>query len=364
MEEALLSASFAEGSFSSSIRLDIAGQLRIGAGGTTIQVRGQFAKGWKQNLTWSWVMNSIYGVPLVVKHHYLKATIGNLRLEDIEDMYGHIVGHERSADSKLDLNSIGQEITFRNLSISIASTKYTDSSWDYKALELFGEVTVGGVSTYAASITFNTDGISVRGRVDNMPIPDTSFVLEKAGLDVFLALRRSRRGGSVSEGRKSSCGVFGVVRHENVTFRAGFYTSNKRKGGKRDWLVFGSTTAVKLRELWPSIPEDSFLNLQLGNVAIIASSEDKAVRTNPLRSQDSVIDKEVAKIEIGSSGIGLSVEEEIAAFGYPIIAGREYRNRELAARPLCFLLRANYIENCRRSNLCYDFCFSAARGPK
>lgn len=60
---------------------------------------------------------------------------------------------------------------------------------------------------------------------------------------------------------------------EKVTVSVGIYTAQKKGKSKRDWLLFGSVTSVALREL-DANAEGTFLDLQLDNVALIASSED------------------------------------------------------------------------------------------
>jgi hypothetical protein len=67
--------------------------------------------------------------------------------------------------------------------------------------------------------------------------------------------------------------ILGIVKIEKVTVSVGIYTAQKKGKSKRDWLLFGSVTSVALREL-DANAEGTFLDLQLDNVALIASSED------------------------------------------------------------------------------------------
>jgi hypothetical protein len=75
MTKVVLSASFSEGSFASSVRLDISGLIKLGD--ATFRVQGQFAKGWQHTITWTWIQYySQLEVPLAVEDHFIEAGIG------------------------------------------------------------------------------------------------------------------------------------------------------------------------------------------------------------------------------------------------------------------------------------------------
>ncbi|KAM0514405.1 hypothetical protein ACHAPE_006698 [Trichoderma viride] len=294
MIKAFLEASFYEGYFNSSISLDVGGQIKLGEG--TFEVAGRFAKGWADSVTWTWLnATGEKSLPLAQEDYFIQAITGDMKFRDLEIVHAQITGQQPAEDD----DAGHDDMTFKNMSIKIACTKYTDSKLDRKSLELAGEVTVGDTSTYSARLTFATEGISVVGAVSNVHIPGTDVVIEKAGLKAFLALKTSSvdnstaavdsavsiGGAAVSKKdqkkeetrkrRQSSFEILGVIHFHNVTFRAGFYTANNKEDKKRDWLVFGSAEHIRLREAWPDIPHDSFLNLQLVNVSVIASSKDR-----------------------------------------------------------------------------------------
>ncbi|KAH7310920.1 hypothetical protein B0I35DRAFT_439890 [Stachybotrys elegans] len=310
MTKAFLEASFYEGHFNSSISLDIGGQIKVGQG--TFEVAGRFTKGWADSVTWTWLDATGESLPLAQEDYFIQAIMGNMNFRDLKDVYAQITG-QQPADAGHD------DMTFKNMSIKIACTKYTDSKLDRKSLELAGEVTVGDATTYSARLTFATEGIAVVGAVSNVHIPGTDVVIEKAGLRAFLALKTSSvdsaEGAVVSKKdqkketrkrRQSSFEILGVIHFHDVTFRAGFYTANNE--GKRDWLVFGSAERIRLREAWPDIPHNSFLNLQLENVSVIASSKDR---------------KRGGHTKTGSNDIHREwdVLDEIEALDYPIVQG-------------------------------------------
>lgn len=324
----MLMASIDESNFDSSVRLDITGLIKIGD--VNFEVQGQFSKGWKHNITWTWIQfDSYFGIPLAQEDHFVQASIGDLKLSDIEKLHAQITGNQLSEHYDGD-GTVGEKITFKNMAIRASCTKYVGAGLDRKALELHGQVTVGDISSYSASVTFATDGITIIGGVGDIKIPGTDVTIKKAGLKCFIALKKGNTSQKTSCGtdkenksleperggnkRESSFAVLGVVKYESVTFKAGLYMSKKKNKTDRDWLVFGSAEHIRLRDVWPSIAEDSFLNLQLENVAVIASSEDKARKQQQKHHQN--------KDENDSSDSGTKTEK-IAKDGNEENAGKE-----------------------------------------
>jgi hypothetical protein len=348
MKKALLSASFSEGSFASSVRLDISGLIKLGD--TTFTIHGQFAKGWQHTITWTWIQYySQLNVPLPVEDHFIEASISDFTFNDIKKLHAQITGHDVS-ELHGDGQALAESIVFRNVTIRASSTKYLSADLDRKALELFGEVTVGDMSSYSASLTFATEGITIIGGVKDVEIPGMdSIVIKSAGIRVFVALKKrgtsnetrrssnrgrggrpvqklaTRGGRSVQglatrgggSGRKTSLSVLGVVKYEQVIFKVGFHLDQKEGGG---WLVFGSAGHFRLREIFPSISEDSFLNLQLENVAIIASSEERGRAKKESRDDHAGNNGEVESDD--SDYASWDVLAEIEAYGYPVTKGK------------------------------------------
>lgn len=315
MTEAVLNGSFSEGSFNSSIRLEISGLIKLGD--ATFSVQGQFVKGWKHAITWTWIQfHSQLEVPLVQEDHFIQASIGDFTFSDIKKLHAQIAGHGVSEQHDGD-GIAGDTITFKNLTIRASCTKYLGAEGDRKALELLGEVTVGEVSSYSASLTFATDGITIIGGVSNVKIPDTDITIEEAGLRFFMALKKGNTSETTKGGRESSFSVLGAVKYKSVTFKAGLHLARKQDKEERDWLVFGSADHIRLREIFPSIAEDSFLNLQLENVAIIASSEDRGGHGQA--EDNGVVDSD------GSAHVNWDVLSEIQALGYPVVKGKQSR---------------------------------------
>ncbi|GAP86904.1 hypothetical protein SAMD00023353_2400470 [Rosellinia necatrix] len=332
LEGATLFASFDEGHFASSVALDIAGVVKLGDG--RFDIHGRFAKDWKHAVTWTWVdVESKDGVPMKLEDHFIEASIGDLTLSDIKKLYSQITGQEGSRDSE-DHNISDDELKFKAMKFRISSTKYANAKLNRKAIELSGEVTVGDATSYSANLTFATEGITVTGAVSNVRIPDTDIFIEKAGLNAFLALKGGKdlQTGESDSRSKSSLSILGVIKYHEVTFKAGFHTA-KDENKERDWLVFGSAQRIRLREVWPSIPEDSFLNLQLDNVTVIASAKSRKRRSKKLPKQindnnesekDSSTDVADEDAEAGVSSethANWDVMAEVEAYDYPVKQG-------------------------------------------
>jgi len=342
MTKVVLSASFSEGSFASSVRLDISGLIKVGD--ATFKVHGQFAKGWQHTITWTWMQYySQLGVPLAVEDHFIEASIGNFMLNDVKKLHAQIAGYGVS-ELHDDDKALGESITFNNLAIRASCTKYLGAEQDRKVLELLGEVTVGKMSSYSASLTFATEGITIIGGMSDVRIPGTdNMIIEEAGMRFFMALKkgeasnetlRSSKESNGSEGkslatgggrcrRKTSLSVLGVVKYKHVIFKAGLHwtmNQDKKDGG---WLVFGSVGHIRLGEIFPSVAEDSFLNLQLENVAIIVSSEERGGTKQPSRHACGQAGNNGGVESDDNDHASWDVLSEIEAYGYPITKGKQ-----------------------------------------
>ncbi|KAI1812808.1 hypothetical protein GGS20DRAFT_518042 [Poronia punctata] len=278
LESATLFASFEEGHFTSSITLDLEGTVKLGHG--SCELHGRFSKGLSHCITWTWMdVEAEKGDPMKLAEYYIEASIGELTLSEIETLYRQITGDEIEKDSK-EQPDYHEELTFRAMRFRISSTKYADDKLNRTALDLSGEVTIGDTTSYAGRLTFGTDGVTITGAVDNVRIPRTDIVIEEAGLKAFLALGR----GKSNNAAKNSFSIQGIIKYHEVKFQAGFYTA-KEEDGSRDWLVFGSAQSIKLREAWPSIPQDNFLNLVLDHVTVIASSKSRMTSKTELPNE-------------------------------------------------------------------------------
>ncbi|KAL3247338.1 hypothetical protein ABHI18_012444 [Aspergillus niger] len=303
--QATLMASIDEEHFSSSVSLEVEGKILIGE--IRWKFYGRFLKGWMHALTWTWIaIESQKGVPLRIEDYYIRASLGDLKLSDIKGLYAQITGQNVSNETH-DSGSFENEISFKNMSLCIACTKYSDPKQNQKTLHVSGEVTVGDTTSYSASLTFSPEGVTVTGDVSDFQIPGTDIFIEKARLRGFLnfkggkkqherAFRTGKQHITLQRGEPDSAtgsafSILGVIHYHKATFSAGLHLA-KQKNLEWEWLVFGSSEHLRLRDIWPSIDETSFLNIQLEHVSVIASSGDKSHITRPRQTQSKNESKE------------------------------------------------------------------------
>lgn len=127
--------------------------------------------------------------------------------------------------------------------------------------------------------------------------------------------------------RESKFEILGVIDIKNVTVKVGLHFSKKKDQTKRDWLVFGTVEGVTLSKIWPEL-SGTFLNLQLDNVAFIASSEAREKKNNNEKIEDEKEKERTEEDEKKEDGDGDSektaswdVLAEVEAYNYPIVRG-------------------------------------------
>ncbi|KAF5684634.1 hypothetical protein FDENT_6639 [Fusarium denticulatum] len=304
MNDAELKASFEEGDFRSTVKLELSAELKLGDG--TFKVQGQISR----------------------DDNFLEAEISGQKLPEKETKKSD---DEKQVDEKKTTG--GNEVTFKEMKLKLSSKKSKEEKTTWKALELNGKVTFNEHSSAVGSLTFASEGVTVQGGISDVKIPDTEIMIRKAGLEIFFGFmskeieekpdeksvddkKKSKPSGGnkpevpvkdqefeVAEkslvklndkpptkkppgtkekdnkGKKAKrgnrLGILGVVEINKVTIKVGLYTEQKKNEEKREWLAFGAIENVRLREIWNDIPEANFLNLELRNIALIASSHER-----------------------------------------------------------------------------------------
>ncbi|SCO91442.1 uncharacterized protein FRV6_15570 [Fusarium oxysporum] len=305
MKDAELKASFEEGDFRSTVKLKLSAELKLGDG--TLKVKGQISR----------------------DDNTLEAEVDDLTLTDIKKIHAQISGQklpEKETKKPDDEKKRGREE-------DSWSKKSKEEKTTRKALELNGKVTFNEHSSAVGSLTFASEGVTVQGGISDVRIPDTEITIKKAGLEIFFGFKSKKneekpdeksgndkkdskptgeskpevlgkdQDGEVAEKslvkssdkssaktpsekkekdhktkkvkRGSRFGILGVVEINKVDIKVGLYTEQKKDKEKREWLTFGAIENVRLREIWNDISEDNFLNLELRNIALIASSHER-----------------------------------------------------------------------------------------
>ncbi|KAF5723494.1 hypothetical protein FMUND_1818 [Fusarium mundagurra] len=341
MKDAELKASFEEGDFRSTVKLELSAEMKLGDG--TFKVQGQISR----------------------DDNFLEAEVGDLTLTDIKKIHAQISGHklpekeakksddEKKADEKKTAG--GNEITFKEIKLKLSSKKSKEEKTTRKALELNGKVTFNEHSSAVGSLTFASEGVTVQGGISDVKIPDTGIMIKKAGLEIFFGFKSKKieekpdeksddekgeskptgenkpevsskdQDGEVEEKslvkpsdqppnktssekneknnktkkvkRGNRFGILGVVEINKVTIKVGLYTEQKKDEEKREWLAFGAVENLRLREIWDAIPEDNFLNLELRNIALIASSHERKKKKKDDKTEEDDDDEKKEKTD-------------------------------------------------------------------
>ncbi|WJG37100.1 uncharacterized protein FOBCDRAFT_286099 [Fusarium oxysporum Fo47] len=230
------------------------------------------------------------------------------------------------------------------MKLKLSSKKSREEKTTRKALEPNGKVTFNEHSSAVGSLTLASEGVTVQGGISDVKIPDTEIMIKKAGLETFFGFKSKKneekpdeksgkdkkdskptgeskpevlgkdQDGEVAEKslvkssdkssaktpsekkekdhktkrikRGSRFGILGVVEINKVAIKVGLYTEQKKDKEKREWLAFGAIENVRLREIWNDIPEDNFLNLELRNIALIASSHERKKKNKDDKKED------------------------------------------------------------------------------
>ncbi|KAF4973360.1 hypothetical protein FSARC_338 [Fusarium sarcochroum] len=338
MTEAQLKASFDESDFRATAVLELSADLKLGDG--TFKVKGQISRDGN-------FLESEVGDLSLTDIKKIHAQITGQKLPDDNKSTSSNEKTDKKEDDKK--TAAGNDITFKELKLKLSSKKCKEAQTTRRALEFNGHVTFNEHSSATASLTFATEGLTIAGGISDFKIPNTEVTIKKAGLEIFFAFRSKKdskkednkdremdprkEGDADGESTKnidktedvtvqatdkkveenktldetdnksstgtstikkknkkvkrgSRFGVLGVVEINSITIKVGLYTEQKKDAKKREWLAFGAIENIRLREAWSDIPEDSFLNLQLENVALIASSEERKKKMKDEESDD------------------------------------------------------------------------------
>ena len=313
--------------------MKLSADLKLGDG--DFKVEGQVSRGK------SWSVSPVMMLTCLDDNH-IEAKVGDLTLTEIRKIHAQIAG-QKLPDTKALTDeekkvAAGNEITFKELKLSLSSKKIKEKKTTRRALDFSGKVTFNEHSSATAHLVFASEGLTITGGISDFKIPETDIIVKRAGLEIFFAFKtkyakaldegaddskdkdkdsdgdetksatdtddkstvkedKEKSSGETSVERKtkkakreSRFAVLGIVEINKITIKVGFYISQKKGSKKREWLAFGTIENIRLREAWDKIPEDSFLNLQLEKVALIASSETRKKKKKDVTEDDASAD--------------------------------------------------------------------------
>lgn len=108
--------------------------------------------------------------------------------------------------------------------------------------------------------------------------------------------------------RESKFSILGIVQIHEFVVTVGFHVEHKKDQKEPEWIAVGSVDSIKLSELWSDL-QGGFLDLELDNVALIASSEERKKNT---------ASEEMSE---GEKPESWDVLAQVDTFNYPIAKG-------------------------------------------
>jgi hypothetical protein len=184
----------------------------------------------------------------------LHGTIRKVDIVVLEELYEDMFGTE------LSQVSAEHDIVFSDLELSIGTF----------GLLFEGQVTVHGYTSVSATISISSVGVEIKGCVSDVDLDIVK--IENAALDVFI-------GPAGQTGRPYRVSINGDVKVDNVEFKAALYLG-KSTEKNLNWTVYGEIDNVVLSKFAPDI-KDSYLDLDLKRVALIASNMDQPMEQVP-----------------------------------------------------------------------------------
>ncbi|KAL7758434.1 hypothetical protein ACKLNR_010861 [Fusarium oxysporum f. sp. zingiberi] len=267
MKDAELKASFEEGDFRSTVKLELSAELKLGDG--TLKVKGQISR----------------------DDNFLEAEVGDLTLTDIKKIHAQISGqklpeketkepdNEKKEDEKKTAG--GNEIAFKGMKLKLSSKKSKEEKTTRKALELNGKKNEEKPDEKSGNDKKDSKPTGeskpeVLGKDQDGEVAEKSLVKSSDKSSAKTASEKKEKDHKTKKIKRGSrFGILDVVEINKVAIKVGLYTEKKKDKEKREWLAFGAIENVRLREIWNDIPEDNFLNLELRNIALIASSHER-----------------------------------------------------------------------------------------
>ncbi|KAM0355061.1 hypothetical protein ACHAPU_000912 [Fusarium lateritium] len=332
MSKAELKTSFNEDEFRATAELELSAEFKLGSG--TVKAKGHFSRD-DNYLEAEKIHNQIHGIQELkeetknsaekdkTKEVSKKKEAGEKKTDDEKKKEEKKKDEEKSAAE-------GNELAFKEVKLKLSRKKLEKEKVIRYALEFNSKVKFNGHASASATLIIAREGLTITGGIKDFQIPNHEIWITRAGLEIFIAFKwakdakaleekKDKEGDSdknakkieesktetLSEAidkledekspaeaddkssdkaltskkkevvRESKFGIVGVVKINSVTIEVGLYTEKQKDEEKREWLAFGTVKTIRLRDAWDAIPVGSFLDLQLENVALIASSKER-----------------------------------------------------------------------------------------
>ncbi|QRD87031.1 hypothetical protein F9C07_1000245 [Aspergillus flavus] len=333
LKKAELKSSFEQGDFKKTLEFNLSADIKLGGG--SFKVKGKISKadsfldaelGDVSLSDFKKIQAQMQGqhVPEEKKKEEKEKTAEEIKKEAEKK-------DEEKKDEKEEAQ--GHELIFKKIHVRI-SRQTIEKEQTWKGSLLFdGHVTFNGKSSARARLELTRDGLTISGGLADYQIPDTKVTIEQAQMKIYIGFKRSKKDKKIEESktndnksitdassekgksgqpdqdettavvkagvdskpeksdtknvekpgenekktkRESEFAILGVVKIHEVPVSVGFYMARKNDKEKRDWLAFGSVGNFTLSQLVPDLKGTDF-DLQLDNIALIASSEDREV---------------------------------------------------------------------------------------
>lgn len=281
---------------------------------------------------------------------------------------------EEETDAKEEAK--GNELTFKELHLNLSSKKRKEEKTTERSLQLDGHVTFNEHASASALLKINQDGLTINGDIQEFNIPDTSVKIQKAGLNIYVAFKQDKKKKikgkkgdktaksitnkpapaeqdskakpadeekAVTDGekavtkpdaekkkeddkrtkpkRESQFSVLGIVQIEEFVVTVGLHIEQKKDKKNREWLAIGSVKSVKLSQLWPEL-QGGFLDLELDNMALIGSSEEREVKEDSEdEASEEKSEEESEEESEDEKPESWDVLTEVDSYKYPIAKG-------------------------------------------
>lgn len=286
---------------------------------------------------------------------------------------------EEETDAKEEAK--GNELTFKELHLNLSSKKRKEEKTTERSLQLDGHVTFNEHASSSALLKINQDGLTINGDIKEFNIPDTSVKIQKAGLNIYVAFKQDKKKVKGKKGKKtaksitdkpapteqdrkakpadmekavadggkavtkpddakekkdndkptkpkreSQFSILGIVQIEKFVVKVGLHVEQKKDKQNREWLAIGSVKSLRLSELWPDL-QGGFLDLELDNLALIGSSEEREVKEDSEDEASEEKSKETSE-ETGEEEsenekpASWDVLAEVDSYNYPIAKGK------------------------------------------